>query len=86
MRIGDGGVGHQRAGAQEIEGSGNVVPGLVPVVGKPEQRKVREVERDKDQRKDQPQGKVLVLLLIRPFIGLCSLSSEEGNDGCLRQG
>jgi hypothetical protein len=29
---------------------------------------------------------VLVLPSIGPFIGLCSLSSEEGNDGCLRQG
>jgi hypothetical protein len=70
MRIGERAIGNQRAGAKQVVRCRDVVPGLVPVVRKTQQRQVREVQRDKDQRKDQPQGIVLVL----PFTVLCSLS------------
>jgi hypothetical protein len=90
MRVRQCAVGNQRARAEQVVRCRDVVPGFVPIVGKAQQRQVRKVQRDKDQRKDQPQRKMLVLLWIGPwigpFIGFCSLSSEEGNDGCLRQG
>ena len=71
----------ERAGAEEIVGGGNVVAGLVPVIGQMEQGEVREIEGDEDQRKDQPQGKGLVRLPI----GLLSRgNSEERDDYCLR--
>jgi hypothetical protein len=74
-------VRDERAGAEEIVGGGNVVAGLIPVVGQVEQGEVREIESDEDQRKDQPQGKGLVRLPI----GLLSRGkSEEGNDCRLR--
>ena len=64
MGVGERAVRNQRAGAEEIVGGGDVVTGFVPVVGKAQQREVGEVERDKDERKDQPQGKVPVFLRI----------------------
>ena len=64
MRVGERAVRNQRAGAEEIVGGRNVVAGLVPVVGEPQQGEVRQIEGDKDERKDQPQGKWLVILLI----------------------
>lgn len=60
MGVRDRAVRNQRAGAEEVPGGGNVVAGFVPVVGKAQKREVGEVERDKDERKDQPQGKVAV--------------------------
>ena len=81
MRVRERAVGNQRAGAEEIVGGRDVVAGLVPVVGEPQQGEVREIERDKDERKDQPQGKRLVILLI----GWVPRGiSQEGDDCCLR--
>ena len=54
MRVREGAVGNQRAGAEEIVGGGDVVAGLVPVVGQAQQSEVREIEGDEDERKDQP--------------------------------
>jgi hypothetical protein len=61
MGVRERGVRNERAGAEEVPGGGDVVAGFVPVVGKAQQREVGEVERDKDERKDQPQGKVAVV-------------------------
>jgi hypothetical protein len=72
---------NQRAGAEEIVRSGDVVAGFVPVVGQPQQGEMGEIECDEDERKDQPQGEVLVYLLI----GLLPRGkSEEGEDCRLR--
>jgi hypothetical protein len=73
--------GYQRAGAEEVVGGGDVVAGLVPVVGQAQQSEVGEIECDEDQRKDQPQGEGLVCLLIGV---LPRGKSEEGEDCCLR--
>ena len=81
MRVGERAVGDQGAGAEQIVGGGDVVTGLVPVVGQAQQSCVREVESDEDQRKDQPQGEGLVCLPIRL---LSCGRSEEGDDCCLR--
>jgi hypothetical protein len=81
VRVGEGAVRNERAGAEEIIGGGDVVTGLVPVVGQAQQREVGEIERDEDQRKDQPQGKGLVFLLIKM---LPRGKSEEGDDCCPR--
>jgi hypothetical protein len=54
MRIGERAVRNERAGAEEIVGGRDVVAGLVPVVGQPQQSEVGEIERDENQRKDQP--------------------------------
>ena len=80
MGVGKSAEGNQRAGAEEIVGGGNVVAGLIPVVGQPQQGEVGEVERDKDERKDKPQGEMLVSLLV----GLPRGKSEEGEDCRLR--
>jgi hypothetical protein len=69
------------AGAEEIVSGGYVVAGLVPIVGQAQQGEMREVECDKDQRKDQPQRKGLVYLLIGV---LPRGRSEEGEDCRLR--
>jgi hypothetical protein len=70
------------AGAEEIVSGGYVVAGLVPIVGQAQQGEMREVECDKDQRKDQPQRKGLVYLLI----GMLPRGrSEEGEDCRLRE-
>lgn len=81
MRVRESAVGDERAGAEEIIGGGDVVAGLVPVVGQVEQGEVREIESDEDQRKDQPQGEGLVWL---PTGLLPRGKSEEGDDCCLR--
>jgi len=60
MRVRECAVRNERAGAEEVVGGGDVVAGLIPVVGQMEQGEVREIEGDEDQRKDQPQGKGLV--------------------------
>jgi hypothetical protein len=73
--------GNQGAGPEKIVGGRNVVAGLVPVIGQAQQSKVREVECDEDQRKDQPEGEGLV----RSLIWLLPRGkSEEGEDCCLR--
>jgi hypothetical protein len=79
--VGERAVGNQRAGAEEIVGGRDVVAGLVPVVGEPQQGEVREIESDEDERKDQPQGEGLVSLRIG-FVPRGK--SEEGDDCCLR--
>jgi hypothetical protein len=81
MRVGESAIGDQRAGTEEIVRGGDVVAGLVPVVGQAQQSGVREVERDKDQRKDQPQWKRPVYL--RSGLLPCG-KSEEGEDCRLR--
>src|SRR5437879_6121897 len=40
--VGDGGLGDQGAGAEEVPGGGDVVTGFVPEVGEAEETKVRE--------------------------------------------
>ncbi len=60
MRVRERAEGDQRASAEEVVGRRNVVAGLVPVVGQPQQSEVREIEADEDQRKDQPQREGLV--------------------------
>jgi hypothetical protein len=86
VRVRKGAVGNERAGAEEVVGGRDVVAGLVPVVGQVEQGKVREIQGDEDQRKDQPQGKGLVFPLIGwlPIGWLPRGKSEEGDDCCLR--
>jgi hypothetical protein len=54
VSVGERAEGNQRAGAEEIVGGRDVIAGLVPVIGQPQQSEVREIECDKDQRKDQP--------------------------------
>jgi hypothetical protein len=81
VRIRERAVWNQRAGAEEIVGGRDIVAGLVPVVGEAQQREVGEIEGDKDERKDQPQGEGLVALRIG-FVPRGK--SEEGDDCCLR--
>ena len=81
VRIREGAVRNQRAAAEEIVGGGDIVAGLVPVVGQVQESEVREIERNEYQRKDQPQRKGLVCLRIG---GLPRGKSEEGKDCCLR--
>jgi hypothetical protein len=64
MRVRERAGGYQGAGPEKIVGGGNVVAGLVPVVGQAQQSEVGEVECDEDQRKDQPQREGLVRSLI----------------------
>jgi hypothetical protein len=54
MRVAECAEGNQRAGAEEIVGGRYVIAGFIPVVGQTEQSKVRKVEGDEDQGKDQP--------------------------------
>jgi hypothetical protein len=54
VRIREGAVGDQSAGAKEVVGGRDVIASLVPVVGEPQQGKVGEIEGDEDERKDQP--------------------------------
>jgi hypothetical protein len=81
MRVRERAEGNQCAGAEEIVSGGDVVARLVPVVGQAQQGEVREIECDKDQRKDQPQRKGPVYLLIGV---LPRGRSEEGEDCRLR--
>jgi hypothetical protein len=81
MRIRERAEWNQCAGAEEVVGGGDVIAGLVPVVGQVQQGEVREIECDEDQRKDQPQRKGLIYLL---FGVLPRGKSEEGEDCCLR--
>jgi hypothetical protein len=81
MRVRERAEGNQRAGAEKIVSGGYVVASLVPVVGQAQQGEVREIECDKDQRKDQPQRKGLAYLLIGV---LPRGRSEEGEDCRLR--
>ena len=81
MRIRERAEWNQCAGAEEVVGGGDVIAGLVPVVGQVQQGEVREIECDEDQRKDQPQRKGLVYLL---FGVLPRGKSEEGEDCRLR--
>ena len=60
MRIRERAEGDQSAGAEEIVSRGDVVAGLVPVIGQPQQSEMREIEANEDQRKDQPQREGLV--------------------------
>lgn len=83
MRVGERAVRDERAGAEEIECGGDVVAGFIPVIGQAEKREVREIERDEDERKDQPQGEVAVVPQIER---LPCLRAEEGEDCCLRAG
>jgi hypothetical protein len=74
-------VGNQRAGAEEIVGGRDIVARFVPIVGKPQQGEVGEIECDEDKRKDQPQREGLVF----QRIGVAPRgNSEEGDDCCLR--
>ena len=50
----------ERASTEKIVGSGDVIACLVPVVRQVKQREVSEIESNEDERKDQPQGEVLV--------------------------
>ena len=56
MGVGQRGDGNQRAGAEEVPGRGDVVAGLVPVVGQAQQCEVAGIKRRKDHRKDHPGG------------------------------
>ena len=47
--------GDQRAGAKKIPRRRNVVAGLIPVIGQPQQREVAGIERHEDDRKDHPE-------------------------------
>ena len=84
MRIRERAEWNQCAGAEEVVGGGDVIAGLVPVVGQVQQGEVREIECDEDQRKDQPERKGLVYLLILLIGVLPRGKSEEGEDCCLR--
>jgi hypothetical protein len=75
MRIRERAVRDECAGAEKVVCSRNVVAGLVPVVGQAQQREMGEIECDKDQREDQPEGEALVSRL--------SGGSEKGDDFCL---
>ena len=57
MRVRERGGWDQRAGAKEIVGGRDVVACFVPVIRKPKQRRVRNVDGNKNQRKHNPQGK-----------------------------
>ena len=75
MGVGQRGDGNQRAGAEEVPGGGNVVAGLVPVVGQAQQGEVAGIERRKDHRKDHPGGKGRV----RAAAAMKSSSSASGS-------
>ncbi len=53
--VGESGCGDQRAGAEEVPCRGNVVAGLVPVVGQAQQREMGQIERHEDDREDHPE-------------------------------
>ena len=56
MTVGQSTRRNHIAGAKEIIGRRDVVTRLVPVVGQAQQGEVREVDTNKEQREDQPQG------------------------------
>jgi len=58
--VGECAVWDERASTEEIIGSGDVIACLVPVIRQVQQREVSEIESNEDERKDQPQGEVLV--------------------------
>ena len=50
-------VGNQRAGAEEVPCGRDVVAGLIPVVGQPQQREVAGIERHEHDWKNHPERK-----------------------------
>ena len=55
MRVGRGGDGDQRAGAEEVPRRGDVVAGLVPEVGQAQQREVGKIDGGEEDRVEHPQ-------------------------------
>ncbi len=55
MRVGQRGEGNDRSGAKEVEGRGDVVAGLVPVIGELKKTRVGRHLRGEDEEK-QPKG------------------------------
>ncbi len=72
MSIGQSGRGNDVAGAKEIVGRGDVVPGLIPVVRQAQQCKVREVDAHKEQGKDEPER--------QRAVDLCLLFGKYGHE------
>ena len=58
MRVGEGGLGNERAGAEEVPRGGDVVAGLVPEVGEAEEGDVREIDGREEQGIEHPQRDV----------------------------
>ena len=58
MGVRQRGMRDERAGAKEIEGRGDVVAGLVPVIGEAKQRPVRDEDGREGEREDSPQRRI----------------------------
>ncbi len=55
VRVGEGGLRDQGAGAQEVKRGGNVVAGFIPEVGKAQQGKVGEIDEDEEEWVENPE-------------------------------
>ena len=58
MGVGEGGLGNEGAGAEEVPRGGYVVAGFVPEVGEAEEAEVRQVDSDEEERVEHPEGDV----------------------------
>ena len=65
MSVGQRGIRDQRAGAEEVERRGNVVASLIPEIGQPHQRQMREENEGVDDRKNNPGGNGFVAVLAK---------------------
>ncbi len=59
MGVGNGGLGDEGSGSEEVPGGGDVVAALVPEVGQAEEGEVGEEDDYKEERKEHPDGDVL---------------------------
>jgi len=62
MPIGQGARWNHIPGAKEVVRCGDIVTGLIPVVGQAQQGQVREVDTHEQQREDQPERQQAVEL------------------------
>jgi hypothetical protein len=62
MGIGLGARRNHVAGAKEVVRCGDIVAGLIPVVGQAQQGQVREVDAHEQQREDEPERQRAVKL------------------------
>jgi hypothetical protein len=51
-------VRNHAAGAEEIQCGGNIVAALVPEIREAEKSEVREIDSDKEEREEHPEGDV----------------------------
>ena len=58
VRVGDGGLGDEGSGAEEVPCSGDVVAALIPEVGEAEEGEVGEEDGDEEEGEEHPEGDV----------------------------